>query len=260
MNGEYFIRNKSLLAKDDEIQMMSDGMAYLYTRKNITNNYLFYMILLLPYIKPSYNYVEIDGKTPTLDVLSTFFSVSKRRAKEILKKFIDEDILGFVKNKKKGFLMYVNPYLFSRGKIIKKEALDLFKNSEYYFIYMEAFENSFESSMATELKKYCHYHHNSISEYKIFKNPETGYYLPFDIYIETGLFIEIHGPQHYIHTKYFQKTIEDFEYRQHLDLIKKEFAESNGYYLEIDLRKIKKLDDAINIIEDFVSNHRNQII
>lgn len=110
-----------------------------------------------------------------------------------------------------------------------------------------------ESSIAYDLKKYFLEHYNSISEYSILKNKRTGKYLPYDIYIpERNIFIEINGIQHYKFVKYFHRTKENFNYSKEKDKMKRKFAKKNGTYIEIDLRKIKTLNEAILYIESFL--------
>ncbi len=111
-----------------------------------------------------------------------------------------------------------------------------------------------ESKVATQLKEYILKNYNAETEYKILRNSKTNYYLPFDIYIHNNIYIEIHGIQHYKFSTLFYKNQEEFKYRQYLDLIKKEFAEQNGIYIEIDLRKIKNVEDAIQYIENILIN------
>lgn len=122
-----------------------------------------------------------------------------------------------------------------------------------------------ESSIANKLKTYLKSNWNAISEYKLFKNPETGYWLPYDIYIPygenpelNGFYIEVHSDQHY-RLCYFHKLSarkngttpeEEFSYQKHKDKIKKNFAKKNGVYIEIDLRKIKTTEEAIEHIEN----------
>lgn len=105
-----------------------------------------------------------------------------------------------------------------------------------------------ESYIATMCKKYFYENYKSISEYRIVKNPKTNYYLPFDIFIpDYNLFIEIQGQQHYVKVNWFNDD-DSFEELKNRDKIKKEFAEINGKYVEIDLRKIKTSEEAIEII------------
>jgi hypothetical protein len=107
-----------------------------------------------------------------------------------------------------------------------------------------------QSKIASDLKKYCVETYSAIPEYLEVINPDTNRYLPYDIYIPSGnLFIEVNGIQHYECVPHFFKTQEDFEYRQHLDQIKKEYAEKNGTYIEIDLRAIKTTEQAIAYVE-----------
>ncbi len=109
-----------------------------------------------------------------------------------------------------------------------------------------------ESHVATECKQYSYDNYNAEPEYKLFKNPTTNQWLRCDIYIPNNIYIEIHGPQHYTYSKYFFKDQEEFEYRQHLDKVKKEFCQENGLYIEIDIRKIKTPEDAISHIENIL--------
>ncbi len=117
-----------------------------------------------------------------------------------------------------------------------------------------------ESKIASELKFYILNKHNAKEEYKIVRNPETKQYLPFDIYIFggkdpkiNGVYIEIHGEQHYKLSGWHKqkshknKTTpeEEFEYQKQKDKIKKNFAKKNGVYIEIDLRKIKTYEEVI---------------
>ena len=105
-----------------------------------------------------------------------------------------------------------------------------------------------ESRIATELKIYCKNNYSAILEYRIFRNPGTNYYLPFDIYIPNGIFIEIHGWQHYKINPRFHKTLDEFEYQRKKDRMKRKYARKNGIYIEIDLRKIQSVKQAINYV------------
>ncbi len=112
-----------------------------------------------------------------------------------------------------------------------------------------------ESKTAKELKNYCTDKYSGIPEYKVFKNPKTGRWLPYDIYLPyQNIFIEINGKQHYdsnSNTHFFQ-TDDDFENRKSLDRMKRKYARQNGVYIEIDLRKIKTTEKAIAYIEKFL--------
>ena len=93
----------------------------------------------------------------------------------------------------------------------------------------------------------------NIEKTKILVNDITGYFLPFDIYIPyKKIFIEVNGVQHYENNKYFYKNTSDFEYRKKLDRIKRKYARQNGIYVEIDLRKIKTVEKAIEIINNYL--------
>jgi len=106
-----------------------------------------------------------------------------------------------------------------------------------------------ESKVATLLKKYFIDNFHAIEEYKVVKNPKTGWYLPYDIFIPySNIFIEVHGEQHYKYTKSFHKNKEAFSNQKYRDKVKKKYAEENGTYIEIDLRKIKGIEEALTYI------------
>lgn len=117
-----------------------------------------------------------------------------------------------------------------------------------------------ESFMASQLKNYFKKEYNAKVEYSIFKNPNTNHYLPYDIYIPygenpnlNGFYIEVHGKQHYDFVEYFHKTLENFENCKKKDKLKKNFAKKHGIYIEIDLRKILKLEEAISKIINIIN-------
>lgn len=119
-----------------------------------------------------------------------------------------------------------------------------------------------ESYIASELKKYCVKNYNADkSENREFINPSTKHSLPFDIYIpDRKIFIEIHGIQHYIlcqfhklaSTKNGTTPEEEFEYQKKKDRMKRKYARKNGIYIEVDLRKIKTIEEAIIFIQKFI--------
>jgi len=128
-----------------------------------------------------------------------------------------------------------------------------------------------ESTIANKLKEYFKENYDAEDEYKILKNPDTGYWLPYDIYIPygknpdlNGFYIEVHWEQHY-KVCYFHKLSakknrttpeEEFEYQKYKDKIKKTFAKKNGIYVEVDLRKIKTDEEAIGYIESILKTNR----
>jgi len=121
-----------------------------------------------------------------------------------------------------------------------------------------------ESFISHELKKYFTENYNAETEYRILKNPNTGYWLPYDIYIPNGknpltngVYIEINGNQHYILNKWHKRQSniknttpkEEFAYQKEKDRLKRQFAKNNGVYIEIDLRNIKTVEEAIRYIK-----------
>lgn len=72
----------------------------------------------------------------------------------------------------------------------------------------------------------------------------------FDFYIPNfNLVLEFHGIQHYEFNDFFHKDLEDFKYRSHKDLLKKEAALKNGLnYASINYSLINDLDTILNYI------------
>ena len=118
-----------------------------------------------------------------------------------------------------------------------------------------------ESFVATEIKKWCKEKFKHVdSEHKMFKNPETNQWLRCDIYIgesknTDGVYIEVHGGQHYRFNSKFHRSEKDFEDSKYRDKIKKKYAKENGTYVEVDLRKIKTTEQAIEYIEKIIRLH-----
>lgn len=107
-----------------------------------------------------------------------------------------------------------------------------------------------ESFIAIEVKNYFMAVYNSLIEYSPLLNPQTGYGLRYDIFCpKHNVFIEINGKQHYEFTRHFHKSPKDFLDSQRRDKYKKDFAKRNGTYIEVDLRKIKTVEEAIAYIE-----------
>jgi hypothetical protein len=128
-----------------------------------------------------------------------------------------------------------------------------------------------ESFIASELKKYFVENYDAKTEYKILKNPKTGRWLPYDIYISggkipeaNGIYVEINGKQHYEITWYYKLKAnknntnieEEFKNRKKLDKIKKKFANNNGIYIEIDIRKIKSIEQTIKNIKNVIKSNQ----
>lgn len=110
-----------------------------------------------------------------------------------------------------------------------------------------------QSIVAFGLKKYCIENHKGIDEYSPICNPATGYPLYYDIYIpKYKLYIEVNGRQHYENNHYFTRSDAEFIKAKELDKIKASYAKKQGIYIEIDLRKIKTVDEAIVLIRDTI--------
>jgi hypothetical protein len=121
-----------------------------------------------------------------------------------------------------------------------------------------------ESFIAHEIKKYFVENYNAQTEYKILKNPITKHYLPYDIYISKeknlivkNIYIEINGEQHYKLNPWHKRIAkrnnttpeQEFQKQKRRDVLKKKFANKNGVYIEVDLRKIYSIKEAIKYIE-----------
>jgi len=112
-----------------------------------------------------------------------------------------------------------------------------------------------ESKVAQYLKEYCHgiFGEECFPEYRLIRNPKTGYYLKNDIYIAPLLLhIEVMGSQHYQKTSLFHKSEDAFAYQQYKDDIKrKEVIRLNHKYLEIDLRSIKSKEESKLFLDQY---------
>lgn len=120
-----------------------------------------------------------------------------------------------------------------------------------------------ESMVAFELKQYFSINYDGISEYKVVKNPRTGYFLPYDIYLPNeNIFIEINGEQHYEHrtTGKFEETLKEFNHRKKLDKIKKDYVTKNGIFIAIDLRKIKSTAESLKYIFEKMGGRKNESV
>jgi len=119
-----------------------------------------------------------------------------------------------------------------------------------------------ESIIASELKYLYVNNYSGIDEYKVFINPETKRPLPYDIYIPAGfdkklngVYIEVHGLQHYKFIPHYHVTINGFKNQKKKDKMKRKFAHKNGIYIEIDLRKIKTTEKAVEYIEKILKEN-----
>lgn len=108
-----------------------------------------------------------------------------------------------------------------------------------------------ESKMASKLKTLCKSKYpDTITEYKIVRNPNTGKLLSYDIYIPSlNVFIEINGAQHYNLNRKFHASVDDLLSQYERDNVKELYAVANGRYIDIDLRKISTTEEAMKLIE-----------
>lgn len=127
-----------------------------------------------------------------------------------------------------------------------------------------------DSYMSTELKKYFIKNYSAIKEYSIVINPQTHMPLRFDIYIPSNkevfgnIYIEVNGEQHYLLNWFHLSQAkvkgtspeEEFEYQKKKDRMKRKYARKNGIYIEIDLRKIKTVEQAIEYVEKIINSMR----
>jgi len=118
-----------------------------------------------------------------------------------------------------------------------------------------------ESACASHLKEYCKEKYPDTKwEYKIIKNPLTGYWLSYDIYIpKFKLFCEVMGSQHYDYAADWHSSYDTFLKTQERDQIKKNYAIQNGYYLDIDLRVYKDFKSAKALLNKKLKQINNLI-
>lgn len=122
-----------------------------------------------------------------------------------------------------------------------------------------------ESKIANKLKKYFEDFYGSTSEYRLIKNPKTNQWLRCDIYLpKENVYIEVHGEQHYKINAWHKRRAkkngttpeEEFKYQKYKDRLKKKFAKKNGVYIEINLMKIKTVEEAIEYIENKIKKEK----
>lgn len=106
-----------------------------------------------------------------------------------------------------------------------------------------------ESIGERTISKYLEQYNISYIPQMYFSNWDIGIHY-FDFYIPSfNLVLEFHGKQHYEFNEFFHKTIEEFNYRQQKDLIKKESALQNGLnYVSINWKLISNLDFILTYI------------
>jgi hypothetical protein len=147
---------------------------------------------------------------------------------------------------------------FSSDQTMSIDRVIDFKNEEIANPKVHEKTTTPESRLATQLKEYCEKVYSAETEYEECVNPETGHYLPYDIYIDKHkMFIEVQGPHHFERSYAFHKTLQDFIYQQFKDKIKRSYAEEHGIFVEIDLRKITTLEAAIEHIQSFIKDGSN---
>lgn len=106
-----------------------------------------------------------------------------------------------------------------------------------------------QSKLATFLKKYFKENHEALDEYYDCPSPRGKGYLPYDIYIPSHkIYVEVHGLQHYEKVDFYYPEQSAFEKRLLYDKVKKEHAERNGIYVEIDIRE-HDFVSAVKLIE-----------
>jgi hypothetical protein len=117
-----------------------------------------------------------------------------------------------------------------------------------------------ESAIASDVKRYCVENYNAKLEHRVLINPKTDSWLRCDAYIEKtsggidGIYIEVHGLQHYKEDSFHYATNDVFMECQYRDRLKKDYAKKHGVYIEIDLRVIKTSKQAIEYLESMLNS------
>lgn len=107
-----------------------------------------------------------------------------------------------------------------------------------------------ESNEARELKIYLYRKYSAKLEFRECRNLKTGYFLPYDIYIpKYRMYIEVNGSQHYSNNNvHYYRNEDALEYQKYKDNVKREHAEKNGIFIEIDIHKFRKYNDCMELI------------
>ena len=119
-------------------------------------------------------------------------------------------------------------------------------------VYDERYGNV-DAPLVAEFKKYCVNKYKGTPEYDECINPETHYFLPYDVFLpEQNIYIELQGHQHYVSSNKYHKTFGEFEKQKQRDIVKKQHAEHYGTFVEIDLTEIRTTEEAISYMESFI--------
>jgi len=97
---------------------------------NLDNGCLAFIARFSPLIIFPYNYVQIDKKFPTMELMASKVNIERRKLYEILNILEKHE---FIKREKHGksSIIYFNPFLYSTGPKIALSTYKLFENSSY---------------------------------------------------------------------------------------------------------------------------------
>lgn len=110
-----------------------------------------------------------------------------------------------------------------------------------------------DSALADQLKRYCLAHFSgTVLEYRVLKNPVTGRWLPYDIYIPNlngeDVYCEVMGNQHYGYVPYLHGTVANYQRQLARDDYKERYANQHGRYVAIDITKVRTVQDALPLL------------
>lgn len=117
------------------------GMEMLSQEKDISANEFRMICLLLPHIKYNSGLCEHKNHKPiTLRWLSEQMELQQGTAKKILLKLKSRGVIYYGGTGQEKTI-FMNPYLFYRGRYINKTLEDMFKRTKYYTAYFNRFKN-----------------------------------------------------------------------------------------------------------------------
>jgi hypothetical protein len=120
-----------------------------------------------------------------------------------------------------------------------------------------------ESYIASQSKLHFVNYHDALTEHKTVYCKATTQWYKCDIYIpQYNAYIEVHGEQHYKLNRWHKLQAtrngttpeQEFQSQKYRDKVKKAYAKRHGIYIEVNLMKIKTVEEAIAYIEERLPN------
>lgn len=141
----YFVHKRySKLYVAREVRIEEGGFTKMYNKKFefmiehelLSKNAKIFLFTVFPYIQYLESNVVFAGSHPSYDVLMKIMDMSKPT---LMKTLSELEALEIIKRKSMNGdnIIFINPHLLSRGKIVRKEVFDMFDSSQWAVDWME---------------------------------------------------------------------------------------------------------------------------